>query len=390
MNRKELPMKKFILLLSMLLALSVSSVGYAAEDNASPENNVITLEQAKALAYENSRSLKKYEISKDKAKYQKQQTEYEYNTILDRYNSIGKSLESDEGDSESIWDQLESQYEKVEASSGSIDDAENNYNDSVKEEKNYRTQLVYIIEELYTTILNQEESLLALNKEYEIKQYLLNIERQKLALGSSNLLTANELAVEVNSVNKSIIEQTNQIKTKKGQLNDMMGRGYDDELELVPVEVSTTVEIPEYNQLLSSATYAYNLLSQLKRDINDLEDDLDDEDDYYQSLILRQEIKEKELQLEDEKKNLNDTINNLIADVKSKQEDYQISLTNYQNAQRSYDWDKKRFELGQISKLALMESEQNYLNLKNKKVSAGNALFLAQRTLQLAEEGILT
>ncbi|AEG59217.1 TolC family protein [Desulforamulus ruminis] len=383
-------MKKFILLLSMLLALSVSSVGYAAEDNASPENNVITLEQAKALAYENSRSLKKYEISKDKAKYQKQQTEYEYNTILDRYNSIGKSLESDEGDSESIWDQLESQYEKVEASSGSIDDAENNYNDSVKEEKNYRTQLVYIIEELYTTILNQEESLLALNKEYEIKQYLLNIERQKLALGSSNLLTANELAVEVNSVNKSIIEQTNQIKTKKGQLNDMMGRGYDDELELVPVEVSTTVEIPEYNQLLSSATYAYNLLSQLKRDINDLEDDLDDEDDYYQSLILRQEIKEKELQLEDEKKNLNDTINNLIADVKSKQEDYQISLTNYQNAQRSYDWDKKRFELGQISKLALMESEQNYLNLKNKKVSAGNALFLAQRTLQLAEEGILT
>ena len=383
-------MKKFILLLSMLLALSASSVGYAAEENDSTENNVITLEQAKALAYENSRGLKKYEISKDKAKYQKQQTEYEYNTILDRYNSIGKSLESDEGDSENIWDQLDSQYEKVEASSGSIDDAENNYNDSVKEEKNYRTQLVYIIEELYTTILNQEESLLALNKEYEIKQYLLNIERQKLVLGSSNLLTVNEVAAEVNTVNKSIIEQTNQIKTQKGQLNDMMGRGYDDELELVPLEIATTVEIPEYDQLLSSATYAYNLLSQLKRDINNLEDDLDDEDDYYQSLILRQEIKEKELQLEDEKKNLNDTINNLIADVKSKQEDYQISLTNYQNAQRAYDWNKKRFELGQISKLALMESEQNYLNLKNKKVSAGNALFLAQRTLQLAEEGILT
>ena len=382
-------MKKFILLLSMLLALSASSVGYAAEENDSTENNVITLEQSKALAYENSRSLKKYEISKDKAKYQKQQAEYEYSNLLNDYNNLGESLDP-ESDTESIWNQLESQYEKVKASSGSIDDAENNYNDSVKEEKNYRTQLVYIIEELYTTILNQEESLLALNKEYEIKQYLLNIERQKLALGSSNLLTVNELAVEVNSVNKSIIEQTNQIKTKKGQLNDMMGRGYDDELELVPVEVSAAVKLPEYDQLLSSATYAYNLLSQLKRDINDLEDDLDDQDDYYQFLILRQEIKEKELQLEDEKKNLNDTINNLIADVKSKQEDYQISLTNYQNAQRAYDWNKKRFELGQISKLALMESEQNYLNLKNKKVSAGNALFLAQRTLQLAEEGILT
>lgn len=395
--------KKLILLLSMLLVLGSFSTGYAADDSVITEK-VITLEQVRGLAYENSRDLKKYEISVDKAKYQQDQAEDNNNDTLNSYNSLATyysqlsaelSNETDaakqaeiKAEMQQIETQMESQYDKIKSSSNSIEDSENNYDDSVKEEENYRKQLEFIVEELYTTILNQEDSLLTLNKEYEIKQYLLNVERKKLELGRSSQLAVDKLSIEITNLKKSIIEQTNQIKTKKGQLNDMMGRGYDDEIKLAPFEVSGTVEIPDNKQLLSSATQSYDTLSQLNRDINDLEDDEDDETDYYKSLLLRQDIKTKELQLEDEKIKLNETINNLITDLKSKQADYQLSLTNYRNAQRSYEWDKKRFELGQISKLALTESELNYLNMKDKKESGGYALYLAQRTLKLAEAGI--
>ena len=68
--------KKLILILSILLALGSFSTSYAAEEPTATET-IITLEEAKAKAYDNSRSLKKYEISVDKAKYQKQQTEYD-------------------------------------------------------------------------------------------------------------------------------------------------------------------------------------------------------------------------------------------------------------------------------------------------------------------------
>ena len=381
--------KRLILLLAVLIAWGNIPAGYAAETETAPVVPTITLEQARSLVMENSRVLKKHEINVNKTKYQERQAEYQLDEAIDRYNSIGGSLGDDYSDS--ILDQLDSQADKVESASDSIDDAENNYDDAVKEKNNYQKQLGYIVEELYTTILNQEAVLAKLNKEYELKQYLLGIERKKLGLGSSSQFNVDEIAAAVTQLNKSIIEQNNSIKTRKGQLNDMMGRGYDEELRLAPFEVPVafSLEIPEYERLLSDATYSYVRLSQLKRELNDLDDDYDDEDDYYKSLVLNQDMKIKELELIDEKYNLTEMINSLLANVKTKQEDYQLALTNYRNAQRSYEWAQKRYGLGQISKVALLESELSYLNMQNQRMTAGYSLYLSQSSLKLAAQGIV-
>lgn len=399
--------KKLIIILSVLLVLGSFSTSHAADDNVSTEN-IITLEQAKSLAYNNSRNLKKYEIDVDRAKYQLDQAENEidndyreYNGLYAQYSNASdeyyQSIESEDSlaaqaaqaEMDKIQKEMESQYEKIESLSDNVEDFENNYDDLKKKKENYSKQLDFLVEKLYTSILNLEGALVALNQDYSIKQNLLSIEREKFQFGGSSQAAVDQQAVAIANLNKTIIEQTNQIKTMKGQLNDMMGRGYNDEFTLTPFEVPTKIEIPEYEKLLSSATQAYDSLRQINRELDDMDDELDDEDDYYQSLILRQDIKLKEIQVEDEKSKLSETISNLIADVKSKQEDYQLSLTNYQTAQRDYQWEQKRYELGRISKLTLMESELNELNMKNKKDSAGYALFLAQRSLQLAEIGIL-
>ncbi|AQS58143.1 TolC family protein [Desulforamulus ferrireducens] len=379
MNNKVIN-KVLILLLAMFMVLGNSSVGYA-------DAAVITIEQARALALENSRALQKHEINVKKAKYQKQQADRQLDDAIARYNSIGSKLGDDYSDS--LLNQLDSQYDKVEAAFDSINATENNYDDAVKDEENYQQQLGYLVEEIYTSILMQEAALQKLNKEYELKQYLLTMERQKLALGSSSQYNVDELARGLTELNKSIIEQNHSIKTKKGQLNDMMGRGYDEELQLVPFEVKATLEIPEYESLLSDVTYSSVQLARIKRDLRELDDDYDDETDYYKSLILSQEIKAKELELAEQTVALYETVNNLLSQAKLKQEDYQIALNNYRNAQKTYEWAKKRYELGQISKLALLESEINYLNMQNQKNTAGYNLYLTQSILQLAAKGIL-
>lgn len=378
MNNKVIN-KVLILLLAMFMVLGNSSVGYA-------DAAVITIERARALALENSRALQKHEINVKKAKYQKQQADRQLDDAIARYNSIGSKLGDDYSDS--LLNQLDSQYDKVVAAFDSINATENNYDDAVKDEENYQQQLGYLVEEIYTSILMQEAALQKLNKEYELKQYLLTMERQKLALGSSSQYNVDELARGLTELNKSIIEQNHSIKTKKGQLNDMMGRGYDEELQLVPFEVKATLEIPEYESLLSDVTYSSVQLARIKRDLRELDDDYDDETDYYKSLILSQEIKAKELELAEQTVALYETVNNLLSQAKLKQEDYQIALNNYRNAQKTYEWAKKRYELGQISKLALLESEINYLNMQNQKNTAGYNLYLTQSILQLAAKGI--
>jgi len=403
---------KRIILLTMLFVLSGFSVGYASEDAL---ENVITLEQAKELAGKNSRNLTKYEISREIAKYQLYQVEdqyddagdeldnsvYKLNNLNSEYSDLQKKL--DEGDTsvvsrmseiqeemDSIWEKIDKQSDTVESLLDKKRDAETKYNDAVIDEENYEKQLDYIVEELYTTILNQEKSLTTLNKERELKLYLLNLEKVRLGLGRSSRLEVDQLSKDVASINKRIIEMNNSIKTSKGKLNDMMGRDYDDALTLAPFEVSEIDDVPDYDVLLSRAAQNYDKIDEIKRDIEQREDDLDDiDDDDYQDELLELEIDDMELQLKDERYKLVETINNLITDVKAKQEDYQLSITNYENAKKNYDWDKKRFELGQISKLDLMESALNYLNAENEKVSAGYDLYLAQRSLELAEDGIL-
>lgn len=403
--------KKLTLIIVMLLVLGSFAPVYAAEE--STVDNVITLDQAKKLAKENSRSLKKYEIGVDKAQYQLYQAEEDSSNVYSDQNSLsGKydilqqeyaDLQERSNNGEDVTAQMEAKWQeisnleeqmisyndKVENSEDAVDDAEYTRDDSAEEEENYRKQLDYLVEDLYTSILNQENSLQALVGEYDLNKQLLVMENRKLGLGSTSRLKVNEMELSLVNLNKGIIESKNQINGKKGQLNDMLGRDYNSDLKLTPFEVKLEAEIPGQERLYSSALQDYGALKKIRRDIDNTEDDLDDEDDYYAEQLLKIDIKDKELQLEDEKVNLNKTITDLIADTQSKQENYKISLKSYENAKKSYEWDKKRFELGIISKIALQESELNYIKAKNNRDSSGYALYLAQGSLKLAADGIV-
>jgi len=403
--------KIFFLLTIFIVLLGFSNVYAAEEIEEAVAEEVITLEQAVKLAYENSRSLTKYETSMQKAKYQLYDKQNQYNQInyeqdsnMYKYSSLSQQLQDelakDEPDNsiieqykkamEELLNNMDAQFAALESMSINKRNAEDNYDDAIVAEENYQKQLEFIVEELYTTILLQGNNLQTINKEYALKLDLLNIEKAKLQLGRSSQLKVDQLSRDSTELNKKIIESNSLIKNLKGKLNDMMGREYNEELSLVPYELKDDVEILEYNELLSKATRNYYEISVIKRDINNTKDDLDHiNDSEYQYDVMKLEIKEKELRLEEEQYKLQETINNLITEVESKQEEYQLSLINYKNAQKNYEWDQKRFEIGQISKLDLMQSELDYLNAQGKNISAGYSFYLAYRSLQLAEIGIL-
>lgn len=61
----------------------------------------------------------------------------------------------------------------------------------------------------------------------------------------------------------------------------------------------------------------------------------------------------------------------------------------YDNEKRSYERDQKRFALGQLAKLDLTQSELSYLRMKDRIISSGYNLYLANQALKLAEVGVL-
>ncbi|MFZ5942641.1 MAG: TolC family protein [Bacillota bacterium] len=395
-------MKIRIIILTIILMLTAPMV--MATDN------VLTLEQAKELT-KSSRNLAKYDLSVEKAKYSYYQAQDAYDdaktpsyyNLLPYYfylneqqaqgNDVSLQLANVEKQISSAKEKLDSEVDRASSLRDTMLDREESYDKAKQDRDNYRKQLDYTIEQLYTSILGQEDRLAAQQKELEYKLLLLNIEKQKLQLGNSTQGKVDKLAIETSTLNKSIIEAANSLKNSKSKFNDMLGRDPESALTLVHFTVPETAVIPTAATLYAKVSQDYDKILQLEKDIKRKQSDLDDEDvkdTAYQSDLIRLEIKEKELQIEDERLALKESINNLITEMKSKQKNFQLAKIEWDSTQKSFAWNKMRFETGRISKSEYLQNEFDYLAAQNKFISAGYDFFLTKHSLQLLEEGIFT
>ncbi|HNX28349.1 MAG TPA: TolC family protein [Syntrophomonadaceae bacterium] len=371
---------------------------------------VITIDQAKALASSNSRTLAQYQLNTKKASYQidqleQQQTETSsiLDSILDQYQDIKQQiadLQEAEGDNTQAISELEEQLDKLEESidsqidsissaNDSVEDSENNYEDKEISEANYKKKLDYEVEKLYTSVLNQIISLETAELQQQVAEIELQMENTRLKLGSSTQSTVYEKSRSLTDCEQNITSIEQNIRSAKGTLNDIMGRDYDADLELADFVWTSTLNTLEYSTLLDKALSRYQALKDAKQAIEDAEDELEDTDDFYSSMILTLEIQEKKLALQDLELELSQSVDNLIYEIAVQQQDYKTAQLSCQNAQQQYTWDKKRYELGQISKLTLLNSEISYKNAVKQQAAENYALFLAEHSLELAEKGIL-
>lgn len=401
-NTNQKKVYKFLILL-LIFTFVFSSISYASE------SNVIDLDTAKKLALANSRQLRTTNLASDKLNVYADQAKEayndllysSYNTLLNEYLILKKKQA--EGDS-SVAARLATLEVQMDMLKGSNDastvaelydkyrDAEDAYDDASQATKDFEQQLNYIVESQYMLILKQEALLKLLEKTYDLQSKQLYIERIKKDLGMNIETNISKLAVDVSNLYNQIKEQKNLLKVLKWKFNDMLGRQYNEEVNLVKVNVNIDYIIPNYSELLDKLTNNYSKIEQLKRDIEKKNDDLDDEnikDDDNKKKLVKIEIQEKELDLEREEFNLKTVAQDLINKLSSKQKLYQLAEISYNTAKQTYEWDKKKYELGMISKLQLDASEMAYLEAANKKEAAGYDYFLAKHEIELAEQGIL-
>ncbi|KJS85493.1 MAG: hypothetical protein JM58_08625 [Peptococcaceae bacterium BICA1-8] len=386
----------------ILVFLTLASAAFSAEE-------VLTLEEAKEMA-RGSRGLMQSELDVEKAKFEYYQAQNNYDDVKtpsyynllpyyfylneqkDQGINVDDQLKNVEKQISDAKEKLDSEADKAASARDAMESRETAYEDSKASKEKSEKQLDYQVEQMYTSILLQEDKLVSMNKELEYKYNLLNIERRRLALGSSTQEKIDSLAIETSNFNKTIIEAKSSLKNAKGNFNDLLGRDYDAGLKLAHFSVNEVALIPVYNDLLQLVTQKYDKLAQLEKDISERQKDLEDDavkDTAYQADLIKIEIKRQELQIEDEKKNLKETINNFITELNIKQKNYQLAKLDWEGTQKNYGRAQKRFELGLISKLELIESELDYAAGKNKFMSVSYDFSLAQNNLELVKQGIL-
>lgn len=373
---------------------------------------VITLDQAKALANENSRSLARYQLNIKKAAYQINQAQWEntvqnnlFDSLMHQYQSVKDQIAAlqgaeDDDDNSQLISQLQQQLTELSKEMDSqlkgsstayktLQNSEENYEDIKINADNYEKQLDYEVEKLYIAILNEQNNLETALLQKQAAELELEMVKTRYNLGSATQNDVYEKSKGLTDLNSSMTSSRQKINSSQGALNDIMGKDYAAELELVPFAPAPSLNIPEYADLLGKVNISSQTLKKAQQAVADTQDQLQDTDDIYERLILTLEIKQKELDLDEQKLQLSQSVQNLLYETVSRQEAYEAAKLGCQKAQQKFAWDQKRFELGQLSEQSLLNSEISYANAKSKQDAAGYALFLAAHSLELAKKGMI-
>ncbi|MGI6225524.1 MAG: TolC family protein [Peptococcales bacterium] len=270
------------------------------------------------------------------------------------------------------------------------EDLEDRLTDTKRAYEDLNKQIEFSVEQLYTSALLLEEQINIAEKNYEYLLDLLGVERLRGQLGMTTSVDIDRLAVQTSDLNKGIRQMRDSLIVVKERINDIIGRDVKSNLELVKFDVDVPlVSIINMEPIIEKTLENMASIPQQERDIEKLRKDLDDIDGSNEKAIQKAKIEQALLALDDTKQNIRNSVNTLVSDMQSKAKAFQLAEITFKNAQKTYEWERIKFELGMISKLQFENSKIAYLDAQNKKTTAGYDYFLAKRLVELAEQGIL-
>jgi len=410
-------MRRYIMIFSLIFLIPLFGIDTVFADDYS-----FTLEQVKEAAIKNSRTLKTMEqvIKEIDANSNIAYNSYEsayyggYINSLNRQSNLLPLIESKKIQLASLtegtpeWQSLKMEIQTLEmqaaqnnmsASSGlsaskqakkAWEASEDALKDTKRAYEDLNKQIEFSVEQLYISALVLEEQIKVAESNYQYLLKLLEVERLKGQLGMNSVVDIDRLAVQASDLNKSIRQMKDNLMVVKEGINDIMGRDVKSRLDLVKFDVDIPLQtVVNLEPIVENTLANIASIPQKERDLEKLKKDLDDIDGSNERAVQEAKIEQSLLSLEDTKQNIRNSVSSLVSDMQAKAKDYQLADINFRNAQKTYDWDLKKFELGMISALQFENCKITYQDALNKKTAAGYEYFIAKRLVELAEQGVL-
>lgn len=181
----------------------------------------------------------------------------------------------------------------------------------------------------------------------------------------------------------------------KRQINDLIGRPVNAELNLAPVELTTNITpAPAYsNKLVEEITKASYKIKTFNRDIGNYRSEAEDlrssgNTNSNQYNVIDRNIDLKNLEIQTEKVTIANNVKSQLDKIDSTGRAYREAQINYEQAQKTYDYTKQRYDLGMISPLEFEAAELTLLQAEIQNMTAGYEHYLANESFKAMQKGI--
>lgn len=304
-----------------------------------------------------------------------------------QYASTKSSLQSAAQTLDSTFDQLVDGREQLDDALEQLADGKNDLEKSMKDLEQI---MRYTSAQLALSIVQLTNSVELMEKQLTLLDKSIAIYELQESLGMVTTL-------DVDSQRTSKVEAENQLRSTKEQLdslkrslNILIGRAADTPLEIVPMELSGVINpAPTFTQELVHEFVEVNpKMETLLDERQDLKDSVKSSMGSDEKQEIEYQIQAKTQELKTQRQTAEDDLKAMIATIEKNAVTYRVGKEKLEAEQKNYAIAQKKYELGMISQLQLLQNELTLRQAELTNLSNGYQHYFDWQKYYLAKQGI--
>lgn len=266
----------------------------------------------------------------------------------------------------------------------------NTKQDLNKTKEDWDNEALAVTQLLVTKTVQVEKGVSLLSQKQALLERVCQIEEKKAELGFSTSTDLSGKQLEVSQGAKDLQDAKDGLTLLKRQLNDLMGRELDEELNITPPALTRTIETaPAYSEeLLKTATDKSYALKALRRDKQQAEKDSKDTTKYDgQIKASRLDMDLADVAMEDEQANIANDLKKKLDGINAAAAVYQNKKDAYAKAKTEWEQQQASAKLGLVSAVELQALELQFEQTEMELSEAAYAYDLAWAEYNMLMDG---
>jgi len=311
----------------------------------------------------------------------------DYTLLNGQYQSALASQQSAAKQLDSAFDQAISGINQLDDALDQIAEGKEDLQDALKDLEHI---MRYTSAQMALSIVQLEESVGLIEKQVALLDKSIAVYELQEKLGMAT-------TINVDTQRTSKVEAENQLRDYKEQLdnlkralNQLIGRPVNNELHVVPMKLSSVIEpAPKFtDELINEFVEVNPEMITLLEEREDLKDSVKSGMGSDEKQDIEYKIQAKNMELKKQRQAAEDDLKAMIATMTKNAVNYRVSKEKLATEQKNFAIAQKKYELGMISQLQLMQNELTLAQAELTNLSNGYQHYFDWEQFKLARQGI--
>lgn len=259
---------------------------------------------------------------------------------------------------------FESAVKNIEQLDQTLDSYDDEQEDLDKTKEDWETQVRMIAEVLCMQVTQYEKNIALLEDQITLAEKALNLAQVQQELGMALTTDVQSSETSLAESQQSLDDTNESLSNVKRQINVLIGREQDSDLQVVSMSVPIIVStIPAYSDSLAKEFISNDYtLKTYERSIANYKDNVDGETDSDVLQAADNNIAAVKLNIEERERTLRDKVKSQLAKMTTDLASYETSQTKVVTERKNLEVAQQKYDLGMLTTSELLQYEISYKN----------------------------